>query len=117
MSYEEIEEYPYTGTIVRVIQGKGSNRDTESEIYEGVMDEHMVTDSQGITMQTSAYIISIPLTKSTPVSPEEEPQWIIPRKGDKITLVRYGENIKFTVDNAEPSQLGGVSIYATRTVW
>lgn len=117
MNYAEIDEYPYTGKITRVIKGKGSNPDTTEDIYEGVMDEHMVTDSQGSTLQTSAYIISIPLTQTSPLSGEEEPQWIVPRKGDKISIVRYGETIKFTVDNAEPSQLGGVSIYATRTTW
>ena len=107
----EILEYPYTGTIIRVIQGKGSNPDTEVILYEGVMDEHMTTDEEGRTLQTSSYIISIPLTRN------EENQWIVPRKGDKISLTRYGETFNMTVDNAEPSQLGGVSIYASRNSW
>jgi len=114
---DEILEYPYTGTIKRVIQGKGSKPDTEELLYEGVMDEHMVTDEEGKTLQTSSYIISIPLTKTVPTVEGEEPQWIVPRKGDKITITRYGETFKLTVDNAEPSQLGGVSIYATRNSW
>ena len=108
---DEILEYPYTGTIIRVIQGKGSKPDTEVFLYEGVMDEHMVTDEEGHTLQTSSYIISIPLTKNT------DGEWIVPRKGDKITITRYGETFKLTVDNAEPSQLGGVSIYASRNSW
>lgn len=114
---DEILEYPYTGTIKRVIQGKGSKPDTEELLYEGVMDEHMVTDEEGKTLQTSSYIISIPLTKTVPTEEGEEPEWIIPKKGDKISIIRYGETFKLTVDNAEPSQLGGVSIYATRNSW
>ena len=107
----EILEYPYQGTIIRVVQGKGSQPDTETLLYEGVMDEHMMTDEEGKTMQTSSYIISIPLTKDT------NGNWIVPKKGDKITITRYGETFKLTVDNADPSQLGGVSIYATRNSW
>ena len=106
-----IEEYPYSGTITRVIEGKGSKPDTETIIYDGVMDEHMVNDEEGRTLQTSSYIISIPLKKN------EENQWIVPRTGDKIQLTRFGETFKLTVDNADPSQLGGVSIYCTRNSW
>lgn len=111
MLRNEILEYPYTGTITRVVKGKGDNADTESILYEGVMDEHMTTDEEGKTLQTASYIISIPLKK------DGNGQYIVPRKGDKISLTRYGENINFTVDNAEPSQLGGVSIYASRNSW
>lgn len=96
---------------MRIIQGKGSKPDTEVLLYEGAMDEHMVTDEEGKTMQTSSYIITIPLTK------DEGDNWIVPRKGDKITITRLGETFKLTVDNASPSQLGGVSIYATRNSW
>ena len=107
----EISEYPYSGTITRVIEGKGRNPDTILVVYEGVMDEHMVTDEEGTTLQTSSYIISIPLTK------DEDGNWRVPRKGDKITLTRYGETMELVVDNAEPSQLGGISIYAARNIW
>lgn len=107
----EISEYPYTGTIIRVIQGKGANPDTEITLYSGKMDEHMVTDEEGRTMQTASYIVSIPLTT------DEDGNYAIPHKGDKITLTRYGETMKLTVDNAEPSQIGGVSIYASRSSW
>ena len=111
MKRDEIMEYPYTGTITRVIQGKGSKPDTEEILYDGVMDEHMVTDEEGRSLQTASYIVSIPLTK------DENNQWIVPRKGDIIQLSRYGETFKLTVDNADPSQLGGVSIYCTRNSW
>lgn len=111
MTRDEILEYPYQGTITRIVEGQGDEDDTEVTLYEGVMDEHMVTDNEGRLLQTSSYIISIPLAK------DEEGVYIIPRKGDKISLVRYGETIQFVVDNAEPSQIGGVSIYSTRKVW
>lgn len=108
---DEILEYPYEGMITRTIAGKGMQPDTVITVYEGVMDEHMVTDEEGRVMQTSSYIISIPLTQ------DEEGIWIVPHKGDKISLTRYGETFNLTVDNADPSQLGGVSIYATRSSW
>lgn len=108
---DEILEYPFVGTITRTVSGKGMQKDTVLEIYEGVMDEHMITPEEGRTMQTACYIISIPLTK------DDEGQWIVPRKGDKISLTRYGETFTLTVDNADPSQLMGVSIYATRNSW
>ena len=111
MIKDEILEYPYTGTITRVIAGKGMQKDTEQLIYDGVMDEHMVQQEEGRVMQTSSYVISIPLTKNA------NNEWIVPRKGDKVTVTRYGETFSLTVDNADPSQLMGVSIYATRNSW
>lgn len=111
MIVEEISEYPYYGVINRVIQGHGDEDDEEVVLYEGVMDEHMVNDEIGTTLQTSTYIISIPLTK------DENDVWIVPRKGDKIQITEYDNTFSLTVDNAEPSQLGGVSIYSTRNSW
>ena len=111
MTRDEILEYPYQGTITRIIEGQGDEEDTEVTLYEGVMDEHMVTDNEGRVLQTSSYIVSIPLVK------DENESYIIPKKGDKISLTRYGEELMFVVDNSEPSQLQGVSIYATRKVW
>lgn len=107
----EIYEYPYSGTIKRTIEGSGLEPDVDTIIYQGVMDEHMVSDEEGKTLQTASYIISIPLTK------DNNDNWIVPRKGDKITITRYGETFDLTVDNAEPSQLGGVSIYSSRNSW
>ena len=111
MIRDEILEYPYQGTITRLIEGHGDEDDTEVTLYEGVMDEHMVTDDEGRVLQTSSYIISIPLTQN------EDGSYIIPRSGDEISLVRYGEPLRFVVENAEPSQIGGVSIYVTRKSW
>ena len=107
----EILEYPYTGIITRVIEGSGREPDVVITVYEGVMDEHMVTDEEGRTLQTSSYIVSIPLTQ------DADGTWRIPKKGDKISITRYGETFSLTVDNAEPSQLGGVSIYSSRNSW
>ena len=111
MTRDEILEYPYQGTITRLIEGHGDEDDTEVTLYEGVMDEHMVTDDEGRVLQTSSYIISIPLTT------DYNGNHIIPRSGDEISLVRYGESLRFVVENAEPSQIGGVSIYVTRKSW
>ena len=111
MTRNEISEYPYVGTIKRIVQGKGDEPDTETLLYDGAMDEHLVSSEEGRTLQTSSYIVSIPLTK------DAAGQWIVPRKGDKIEITRYGETFSLTVDNAEPSQLGGVSIYASRNSW
>lgn len=106
----EIEEYPYKGVIKR--DGLNSLGKKETlVIYEGVMDEHMTTDDEGRLLQTSSYIITIPLIK------DESGKYIIPKKGDVITLERYGEELEFTIDNAEPSQLGGISIYSTKKDW
>lgn len=105
----EILEYPYQGTIKRIVEGE--NDDYEVLVYEGVMDEHMASDEEGRTLQTASYIISIPLTQ------DENGDWIVPRKGDKISLTRYGETFDLIVDNADPSQIGGVSIYAARNTW
>lgn len=111
MVRDEILEYPYTGVITRTVEGQGDNDDEIVEIYNGVMDETMQTDDEGRLLQTSSYIVSIPLTK------DENGNYIIPVKGDVIELVRYGQTLRLTVDNAEPSQLLGVSIYATRKDW
>lgn len=113
MKRETILEYPYTGQIIRVVDGMGRNGDTETIIYDGVMDEHQVTDEEGSTMQTASYIISVPLQGCMVCGKATN----IPRKGDKVLLSRYGEEIELRVDNAEPSQLGGISIYASRTDW
>lgn len=107
----EISEYPYYGTITRVVAGVGREPDTETVVYEGVMDEHMTTSEEGQTLQTASYIISMPLTI------DANNDWIVPHKGDKISITRYGETFELVVDNAEPSQLGGISVYATRNSW
>lgn len=109
--HNEILEFPYKGVIRRIIAGQGDAEDQVVEIYNGVMDETMKMDDEGRSLQTSAHVVSIPLTK------DSEGNYIIPIRGDKIELVRYGQRILFNVDNAEPSQLDGVSIYCTRNKW
>ena len=110
MTKEEILEYPYQGQIKRETLDELGKKAT-IVIYDGIMDEHMVTDDEGRTLQTSSYVISIPLITN------DEGKYVVPRKNDVITLTRYDEDLEFTVDNAEPSQLEGVSIYATRKDW
>jgi len=111
MIRDEISEYPYSGKITHVFAGKGMASDESVVIYEGEMDSHTQTAESGTTLQTSSYIISIPLKKN------DNDEYIIPQKGDKIELTRYWEIIHLTIDNVEPSQLGGISIYATRNSW
>lgn len=111
MTREEILEYPYDGVIKRIIEGHGDEDDTFVIVYQGKMDEHMVNDEIGNVLQTSTYIVSIPLTK------DADGKWIVPRKGDIIEINVYGMEFSLTIDNCEPSQLGGVSIYATRNSW
>lgn len=111
MTRDEIVEYPYQGVITRVVEGHGDNDDTTVTIYEGVMDEHMVSDDEGRILQTASYIISIPMTK------DDNGKCRMPRKGDNVSLERYDETLSFTVDNVEPSQLQGISVYCTRKDW
>lgn len=114
MKRETILEYPYYGKIYRVIDGMGHEDDTETLLYEGVMDEHQMTDEEGTTMQTASYIISIPWKEYFTFCGCGQN---LPKKGDRIELTRYGETFELRIDNAEPSQIGGISIYAARTDW
>ena len=111
MIKKRIVEYPYTGSVTHIIQGQGRNDDSEIIIYEGVMDEHMQRDEEGRSLQSAGYVICMPLTK------DNNGNYIIPRKGDKVHIDRYGEDMYFVVDNVEPSQLQGISLYATRQDW
>ena len=63
MIRDEIIEYPYSGIITRIVEGSGREQDTTITVYDGAMDMHMVTDEEGRTLQTSSYIVSIPLIK------------------------------------------------------
>jgi hypothetical protein len=114
MKTSKILEYPYCGHIYHVVDGMGSASDTETLLYEGVMDEHQVKDEEGTTMQTASYIISVPWKDYCTCCGGGV---TLPKKGDKIILLRYGEEFELRVDNAEPSQIGGISIYASRADW
>ena len=111
MIRDVIAEFPYTGTITRRFFTADGQELPPVIVYEGIMDEHMVTEEEGRTLQTSDYIISIPLTT------DGSGNWVVPRKGDEISINRYGEEFTLTVDNSEASQIGGVSIYAARNTW
>ena len=114
MKTSKIQEYPYCGQIYHVVDGMGREGDTETLLYEGVMDEHQVTDEEGTTMQTASYIISVPWEDYCTCCGGGV---TLPKKGDRIVLLRYGEEFELRVDNAEPSQIGGISIYASRADW
>ena len=114
MKTSKILEYPYCGQIYHVVDGMGRESDAETLLYEGVMDEHQVTDEEGSTMQTASYIISVPWKDYCTGCGGGV---TLPKKGDKIILLRYGEEFELRVDNAEPSQIGGISIYASRADW
>ena len=114
MKTSKILEYPYCGQIYHVVDGMGRESDTETLLYEGVMDEHQVNDEEGITMQTASYIISVPWKDYCTCCGGGV---TLPKKGDRIVLLRYGEEFELRVDNAEPSQIGGISIYASRADW
>ena len=111
MIRDEIKEFPYTGTITRRRYNNDGSEKDPLVVYEGVMDEHMVAEEDGRQLQTASYIISIPLVK------DANDNYIVPRKGDIISLLSFGNDFELTVDNSEPSQIGGVSIYATRNAW
>ena len=109
----EILEFPFSGTITRKVTAKYASYDdpAPSIIYDGEMDIHTTTPEEGRVAQTSDHIVSIPLKKDV------NGKYIIPRKGDFICVVRYGEEFEMVIDNVEPSQLGGISIYASRKAW
>lgn len=109
-----IEEYPYIGTINRTITIQDDNGDiteTTKEIYSGYMDFSLQNDKNGTIAQTSSYIVSIPLLL------DDNNKYNLPHKDDMIAIDNYEESINLKVDNAIPSQLGGVTIYATRGDW
>ena len=107
----EILEYPYQGKITHVTPGVGRASDTRSLLYEGMMDSHMVVDDQGRLLQSSPYIISMPMVN------DAERKLILPSKGDEIEVLVYGETLLLTIENVEPSLLGGISLYASRKSW
>jgi hypothetical protein len=52
-----------------------------------------------------------------PLTKDVDGNYIIPRKGDEVSIDRLGETMNFVIDNVEPSQLDGISLYATRQDW
>lgn len=102
-----IDEYPFTGRIYHVKESSIGD-DLEIDVYNGKMDVNLLTDEQGTTTQTATYIVSIPL-------PEIDGKYVNPvRKNHIIECDVYGETFRMEVDNYIPSNLGGITIYATR---
>lgn len=111
MMRDEILEYPYCGRVIRVHAGHGDEDDTYEVIYKGVMDLTLREKEIAHTMQTATYVVSMPLVRDASC------EYVIPHKDDWIEMMRYGERLTFEVDNAEPSQLGGVTCHVVRKDW
>lgn len=110
-----IEEYPFSGEISRTVVVKDEVTDDTDEqqivIYSGNMDCSMNTAEVGSVAQTSDYVVSMPLTKGS------DGKYILPKKNDSISVSTYDESFTLTVNNYMPSQLGGITIYASRGDW
>lgn len=109
-----IEEYPFSGVITRTVTTKSDNGETDETtvtIYSGVMDCSMNTAEVGNVAQTSDYIVSMPLTK------DSNNKYILPKKNDVISISTFDDSFTLTVNNYMPSQLGGITVYASRGDW
>lgn len=105
-----IVEYPYNGVITRttvVTQDNGDTDVTTIEVYDGKIDVSLSTAEMGAVAQTSNYVVSMPLLYSGSNA-------IIPKKDDKIAVNMLGDTFVLTVNLSIPSQLGGVTVYASR---
>jgi len=103
--------YPYSGSIHRMIEtvnDSGEYSETDITIYEGKMDATLSTAESGVLAQTANYVISIPLEK------DSNGKYKVPKKNDIINIDVLGDEFMLTVDNYMPSQLDGVTIYASR---
>lgn len=110
-----IEEYPFTGIIKRTVTVEDPDtKDTSEEVftvYSGEMDCSMNTAEVGKIAQTSDYVVSMPLVK------DSDGKYILPKKNDEIEVSTYDDIFLLTVNNYMPSQLGGITIYASRGDW
>lgn len=109
-----IQEFPFSGIITRKVsieEDNGDTTETTTEIYNGKLDSTMNTAEVGSVAQTSNYIVSMPLTKDT------NGAYIKPHKDDVITVNEYGDVYKLVVNNSIVSQLGGITVYASRGEW
>ena len=108
-----IKEFPYSGIITRKVSVEEDNGDTTetiNEVYNGMMDATMNTAEVGNVAQTSDYVISIPLKDINGNS-------VIIRKNDIISINMNGDSFTLSINNYIPSQVGGISIYASRGDW
>ena len=102
-----IEEFPFSGTIVRTTANALGDI-SETTVYDGKMDVSLNTAIVGSTAQTSNYIVSMPFDKA---------DYLILKKNDVITVEMYGDVVSLTINNYIPSQLGGLTVYASRGDW
>lgn len=97
-----IKEFPYNGTITRELDGN------TVELYNGEMDISLNTPEVGTVAQTANYIVSLPFNRDANTT------YVIPQKDDKITVSMFGDNFTLIVNLSIPSQVGGVTVYASR---
>lgn len=110
-----IQEYPFSGIIKRTVTLEDPvTKETSEEtvtIYSGEMDCSMNTAEVGKIAQTSDYVVSMPLVK------DSNNKYVFPKKNDEIIVSTYDDSFTLTVNNYMPSQLGGITIYASRGDW
>jgi len=102
-----IEEFPFSGTIVRTTANALGDI-SETTVYDGKMDVSLNTAIVGSIAQTSDYIVSMPFNKA---------DYVALKKTDVITVDMYGDILTLTIDNYIPSQIGGLTVYASRGDW
>ena len=105
-----ILEYPFNGVITRTettMFPNGDIEETQIEIYNGSIDVALSAPEVGTLAQTSNYIVSMPLTATGN-------SYIIPKKDDRILVNMYGDIFSLSVNNIIVSQLGGITVYASR---
>jgi len=107
----DLNEFPYEAVITRTILSDNGDTPNDITIYEGPIDYTMPTAEIGQIAQTSDYIIFMPLVIDV------AGKFVIPKKNDKISVTGLGDNFILIVNNYEPSQLGRLTIYATRGGW
>ena len=106
-----IDEFPFNGIIKRPIMDNNSGDLIPTTIYNGKMDYTIRTDEVGNYAQTNSCIVSIPLIKDSNGS------YVMPKKGDIITIATFDESFDLVVDDKMPSAVGGVTIFCSRGTW
>lgn len=104
-------EYPYHGLITRTTVSDGGDVLAENIIYDGEIDYEMPSAEIGNIAQTSDYVVYMPLIM------DSNDAYVLPKKNDKIVIHALGDVFTVVVNNYVPSQMGVVTIYASRGEW
>lgn len=112
LDLDDLKEYPDYGTFTKV-EGDGYNMPEKPTIvYQGECDIQMITPEIGQVGTRSNYVVIMPMPL------DENGKLHNPiRKEMDFEGIRFGEKIGGKVLNAEPSQLGGITVYIERTIW